>query len=495
MIRFAVLTLAAALAALAAPTRILDTMTSGGGSPANGTCVLTWPSFRAADGTSVTAGARRVAIRSGVVDVILQATAGGTPTSAPWLAPAYTAACYIAGSSPVTEYWQVPVSGSPVTLSAVRQGAPGQPGGGGGASLPSGSGALRVSAGAAALVAGTAGDCVKVDGSSGACGGGQLYVEGEYPTGAVNGSNAAFTLAQAPTPASSLALYRNGILQAVGIDYALSGTAITFLAGAIPQSGDLLQARYRYGIASPPPSGAALPKGRSYRGNNSDAAAEFGPCADGEIEEYDASAALGVKCVAKPLSIAWPTGSGVVRVISGTPTLVPGTAGDCVKVDGSSGACGNSSGAMKYKCISTTQSTRTATGPFSTGCTVPAATLAVGDILTVDACGLHGSAGAVIKYGIAVVGTSPIEAGTYVSSTGLGWCVRAVGVVQAAGISGTLVLSGTVSAEAGPGTYSPGVLRPTAVSVDTTAAATVAPTVYLAGTGTSTLHSFSVIVQ
>src|SRR5262249_14315181 len=69
--------------------------------------------------------------------------------------------------------------------------------------------------------AGSLADCIRVDGSSGPCGGdgGGLAVsfsDGEVPSGSVNGMNLLFTLANAPSPASSLALYRNGLLMRQG---------------------------------------------------------------------------------------------------------------------------------------------------------------------------------------------------------------------------------------------------------------------------------------
>lgn len=118
---------AVAATADGATTRILDTMRDSNSALVNATCAITWPGFRAADGTSVSAGARRYTVRSGVVDIVLQATAGGTPTSAPWLAPAYTVRCGTAA----TEYWQVPVSATAVALAGVRQGAPGAASGSG----------------------------------------------------------------------------------------------------------------------------------------------------------------------------------------------------------------------------------------------------------------------------------------------------------------------------------------------------------------------------
>ncbi len=58
--------------------------------------------------------------------------------------------------------------------------------------------------------------------------------------GAIDGVNAAFFLNSAAL--SSFTLFRNGLLQTVGTDYSVFSTQITFLAGAIPQTGDLLTA-------------------------------------------------------------------------------------------------------------------------------------------------------------------------------------------------------------------------------------------------------------
>jgi hypothetical protein len=73
------------------------------------------------------------------------------------------------------------------------------------------------------------------------------FADAETPGGTINGTNAAFTLANAPSPALSLELYRNGLLQSVANgDYTLAGNTITFAAGAIPQTGDSLTASYRH---------------------------------------------------------------------------------------------------------------------------------------------------------------------------------------------------------------------------------------------------------
>ena len=78
-----------------------------------------------------------------------------------------------------------------------------------------------------------------------AAGSNAVFVDAEVPAGTVNGVNTAFTLANSPAPTTSLTLFRNGLLQRLGIDYTLSGSSITFAAGGVPQGGDLLRAYYR----------------------------------------------------------------------------------------------------------------------------------------------------------------------------------------------------------------------------------------------------------
>jgi hypothetical protein len=74
---------------------------------------------------------------------------------------------------------------------------------------------------------------------------GPQFVDGETPAGPINGSNVVFTLASAPSPASSLQLYRNGMLQKLGRDYTLAGNAITFTTVSAPVVEDVLLASYR----------------------------------------------------------------------------------------------------------------------------------------------------------------------------------------------------------------------------------------------------------
>jgi hypothetical protein len=97
-------------------------------------------------------------------------------------------------------------------------------------------------------VEGNASDCVHVDGSSGPCGGQPTsFVDADSLTGIVDGSNGTFTLSGTPAPSTSLAVYRNGILQKAGQDFSFSGAAITFVTASVPQPGDTLLASYRLG--------------------------------------------------------------------------------------------------------------------------------------------------------------------------------------------------------------------------------------------------------
>lgn len=70
------------------------------------------------------------------------------------------------------------------------------------------------------------------------------FVDKEAPSGSINGSNTAFTLANTPV-AGSEHVYLNGQLQASGgsNDYTISGTSITYLTA--PETGDVLVVSYR----------------------------------------------------------------------------------------------------------------------------------------------------------------------------------------------------------------------------------------------------------
>lgn len=71
------------------------------------------------------------------------------------------------------------------------------------------------------------------------------YVVRESPTGTIDGSNTTFTLASTPVSGTEH-VYVNGILQnsGTGNDYTIATNTITFLSGAIPQSGDIIRVSY-----------------------------------------------------------------------------------------------------------------------------------------------------------------------------------------------------------------------------------------------------------
>lgn len=328
--RFVILACCLAALATAAPTRILDTMRDANNALVTATCTITWPSFRGADGTSVSAGTRRYAVRAGVIDIALQATAGGTPTSAPWLAPAYTVRC---GGSAAVEYWQVPAASAPVTLAAVRQGAPGQPSGGGsggdvlgpnasvggeavvfggstGKSIAraAGSGVARLQNGVLGTVPGSAGDCVRVDATSGPCGTG---------TGNVSGPGSASI--------GRLASYANSAGTQIG-DSGVSAADGTVTAPGGFASGNGVDPGYLDLLAGAPTNNPPSGQRRLFVGS------------DGLWRSKDSA---GTVTPIGSAGAGLPSGSGVVRVQSGVGSLVPGSAGDCVRVDGTSGACGS----------------------------------------------------------------------------------------------------------------------------------------------------------
>jgi len=70
------------------------------------------------------------------------------------------------------------------------------------------------------------------------------FVDKEVPSGAINGSNTAYTLANTPTSGSEH-VYLNGLLQesGAGNDYTISGTSITMAVA--PLTGEKLRVSYR----------------------------------------------------------------------------------------------------------------------------------------------------------------------------------------------------------------------------------------------------------
>jgi len=73
---------------------------------------------------------------------------------------------------------------------------------------------------------------------------GPQFSDAEVPAGAIDGKNAAFTLAHPPAAGSVPIVALNGVIQKLNGDYKLAGAAVTF--GSAPAAGDSLTVWYRY---------------------------------------------------------------------------------------------------------------------------------------------------------------------------------------------------------------------------------------------------------
>ena len=256
-----------ATALLAGPplTTIQDVLYKANGTRFNGTVTISWSSFEAIDRSAIVQQTTTVTVVNGYLQVQLVPTTTATP-------PAFYTAVYNSdGKNQFQETWTVPSSTQPLRVRDIRIATTGSVGPGSD-TLPTtvqesdivglisdlgarplkgpGYAAGRVAYvnpfGAIETVTGTPSDCVRVDGSSGPCGGTQPnFVDSDSPSGLVDGSNTIFTLSGVPNPSASLTIYRNGMLQKAGQDFTLSGSRIQFVAAAAPQAGDTLIASYR----------------------------------------------------------------------------------------------------------------------------------------------------------------------------------------------------------------------------------------------------------
>ncbi len=292
-------------AALAQPplTTIQDTLYQADGTRFNGLLIISWNTFEAGDLSDIVSQSLTVTVVDGNFFVQLVPTTNSTP-------PTYYTVTYNSdGKVQFQETWVVGAVDTPLRIRDVRASSapPSSP-------LPppsqlpiqesdvvglTGDLALRpvmgtgFSPGRAAMinasggidaVVGNPSDCVFVDGTSGPCGtggAGPLFSDREVPGGTVDGSNTTFTLANAPSPAASLELFRNGLEQNPSADYTLTGSTVQFLSGAIPQPGDTLLAWYR------------LPAGGSGGGGDTAAAPEIECSAPGTSASSTSFASLG----------------------------------------------------------------------------------------------------------------------------------------------------------------------------------------------------------
>jgi hypothetical protein len=252
-------------------TVVQDILYNADGTAFNGTITISWQSFEASDTSTIPASSIAIQVINGLLRVQL------VPTTTA-LSPAnYTILYNNVNSTQWTENWSIPPSSVPLPVSAVRISGSGTVVGGPGndttvtiadvtgltAALdlrPSEGPGFTISRAAiidaSGLIDGASGnatDCLYVDGSSGPCGttstNNLTFIDGETPGGTINGINGTFTLANAPQPASTLALFRNGLLQKQGLDYSLSNSTITFLGSNLPQSADVLTASYRINVS------------------------------------------------------------------------------------------------------------------------------------------------------------------------------------------------------------------------------------------------------
>lgn len=268
--------------ALASPplTTVQDVIYKADGTRFNGVAYIEWTAFETPNQISIGTQSITLAVIDGVLKVRLVPTTN-SPTSG-----YYQVRFFSDGRIQFSERWAVPPSASPVNLSTVRAAAAQQLGGSSLApaqitmgDIPGLTDELAARpvrgpgyAANRSLRSGTSGtleavngnltDCVRVDGTSGPCGNsgvsytGPGFVDGETPSGVMNGTNTVFTLSGQPSPSMSLELYRNGIYLTQGLDYSLSANSITMSTGSAPLIGDVLKASYRTAAASNPTSAA-----------------------------------------------------------------------------------------------------------------------------------------------------------------------------------------------------------------------------------------------
>jgi len=256
-------------------TQIRDTIYNADGTPFNGTVVITWNGYSTTVSGTISPLSTSARIYNGALSVLLVPTT--TAAAGSYYQIVYTSSD---GTTRWTETWQVPPSANALSVAGVRTSTStgtGNTGNGTGngtgstqyATLPIAmSQVTGLTAGFNTLTTNLAALTTTVSGNSSAISTlnttvtnlsntvaglssgapnstNALFVDSEVPSGAVNGTNTVFTLSAVPSPAGSLELYRNGLVQAIGIDYTISGNTITFLPAGVPHTADTVQAYYR----------------------------------------------------------------------------------------------------------------------------------------------------------------------------------------------------------------------------------------------------------
>lgn len=268
-----VLAVAAMAQAQPALTTIQDILYRADGTRFNGEIFISWNAFQAGDTSNIATAQVKLPIVNGVLNVQL------VPTTTASAGANYQVTYNSQGQFQFSQVWAVPPSSAPLKVSAVLVSEGTVVGGGGGAGgitsspiqisdvvgltnalaaatqkgagFALGRAAVINSSGQIDGASGNLGDCVRVDGSSGPCGGGgggivPAYSDAEVPSGIINGLNQVFTVANLPSPTSSVEVYHNGILMEQGLDYTISGASITFSPASVPQVGDIVLVNYRY---------------------------------------------------------------------------------------------------------------------------------------------------------------------------------------------------------------------------------------------------------
>jgi len=333
------LVVVAAMAAGPALTTIEDRLYKADGTPFQGFLLIEWQSFVAQDSSNIATQQLAVPVVNGLVHTRL--VANSTNSS-------YTVRYTSDGKIQFQEVWVVPQSTVTLRLKDVRAATTS---GGSTVTPPQqqtqvlesdvaglladlATRPLRAATyapsravyidptGALDAVVGNLTDCVRVDGTSGACGTGSSsssgpgFIDGETPAGLVNGSNTVFTLANQPSPGTSLAIHRNGLLQLQGADYTLTGNAITFATASTPQASDLLVASYR--LADPGnPTGQA---GGALTGTYPNPSLALGVISDANV-----AALAGIR--EAKLALSYPTHSNSNDPTGGQKDALTGTAG------------------------------------------------------------------------------------------------------------------------------------------------------------------------
>jgi hypothetical protein len=319
-------------------TTVQDTIYKADGARFDGYAFIEWKSFDTPTGTVVGEQSVVVRITGGNLRVQL------IPTTDVPRGAYYHVKYHSDGRIQFQEYWAVRPSTTPLRLTDVRTTAPGSGSSSGsagntivtipdvvglqdelnarpikGGAFVNGRTVVASPTGALNTVSGNLSDCVRVDGSTIPCTTGPMgVIDNETLAGTIDGVNAVFTLANAPNPPGSLAVYRNGVRLRAGFDYTLSTNTITFLAGAIPRTGDSLVASYRTGsTGDPTPVGEA---GGHLTGYYPDP-----QIAAGVISDHNISASAGI--AESKLALNHPTHSNANDPTAAEKAAMAGTSG------------------------------------------------------------------------------------------------------------------------------------------------------------------------